>query len=244
MTLLRPLRWRLATATVATAATLAAAPARAHDAWVVADGDGSRATVVFGHAGELAAFDAAKVRSLVALDAAGQPLPLQRRAAADGAYAVAAPRAAMWMLSFDNGYWSKAPGSPTSENRPRTEVPGATTGTHAVKYGKTIVAWSPAVRQPQRQRFEIVPLTATPPTAGATLPVQVWWDGRPLAGAKLVRDGAPAGTPPVVANADGRADVPVVAGTQRIVVAHRVELRDEPRADVLSAAANLVYTAR
>ncbi|WP_326542917.1 DUF4198 domain-containing protein [Pseudorhodoferax sp.] len=217
-------------------------PAQAHDAWIESRGDGF--AVVFGHSDEQTEFAADKVRSALAFDEQGRRLAVQQRPADKAVLLQAERTPALWVLHFDNGYWSKPPGSTTSQNRPRTEVPGATTGTHAVKFGKTVLAWAPVVMQAHGQRLEIVPLTATAPAAGQALPVQVLWDGKPLAQAKLVREGAPKGTPPVETDAHGKALVPVAAGRQMISVAQRVDLRDEPRADVYSAAANLVFSAR
>jgi len=216
--------------------------ALAHDAWVEPRNAGY--AVVFGHDDEQIEFAAEKVRSIVALDARGQPLNVARGPAERAVQVSTAAAPAMWVLHFDNGYWSKAPGNERAQNLPRNEVPGATTGTHAVKFGKTVVTWSEAVTRVQGQRLEIVPLAGAAPAAGQELPVQVWWDGKPLAHAKLVHEGLPKGAPAIEADALGKARVAVVSGRQKLTVAHRVVLRDDPRADVYSAAANLVFTAR
>lgn len=226
---------------LAAAALLLPALGHAHDAWV--DPGPKGYAVVFGHENEHTDFDPAKVKAITALDAQGRPLPVQQQPADKAVRVSAQGQPALWVLHFDNGFWSRAPGSAESKNLPRNEVPGATSGSHAVKFGKTVVAWSPVVGRPQNHRLEIVPLATTQPAAGQSLPVQVLWEGRPLAGARLVRAGAPKGTPPIEADTDGKAQVPVVAGLQMLSVARRVDRLDDPRANIDSVAANLVFSA-
>lgn len=216
------------------------APARAHDAWVAARADGL--AVVYGHDGKLETCVPEKIRSVVLLDASGQPVPA-RRAVAGGEVRLAAGGApALAVLHYDNGVWTKT--ADGSKNLPKNAVPGALSATHSVKYGKTVLRWGTAAGTAQGQALEIVPLAAAAPAAGKTLAVRVLRDGRPLPGAKLLRTGHDKEAPPFETDADGRAEVPVVAGWQALSVAQRVELRDDPHADALSLSANLHFEAR
>lgn len=217
----------------------AAGHAFAHDAWVEAGGGAW--VVRYGHGDKLESYAPAKVRALAAIDARGAALPVARQAGGEAVRATVAGRPALLTLSFDNGVWTKT--TEGSKNLPKSEVPGAISATHAVKYGKTVVAWSAAVTRPQGQPLEIVPLAAGAPAAGATLPVQVLFDGKPLAGAKIARAGH-GKEAPFEADGEGKALLPVVAGRQMVVVGHKWELPGNAEADSLSAAANLLFEAR
>lgn len=211
-------------------------PAFAHDAWVEAR-DGAY-VVLYGHGDKVETYAPEKVLALTATDAGGAALSVSLDAAASPRRARVDGQAALLAVHFDNGYWTKT--TEGSKNLPKNAVPGALSATHSVKFGKTLLAWSAAATRPQGARLEIVPLAATAPRAGGTLPVRVLWEGKPLAGAKIARAGH-GKEAPVAADADGRAEVPVLAGRQMIVVNHKIELHNDARADHYSAAANLVF---
>lgn len=221
------------------AGLLPASPVLAHDAWVEARDGGY--VVLYGHGDKLESYAPVKVLSLTAADAAGKPLGVKYDAATAPVAARVGGQPALLALSFDNGYWTKT--TEGSKNLPKNEVPGAISAGHSVKFGKTVLAWSAAATKPQGARLEIVPLAASAPQAGKTLPVCVLWEGKPLPGAKIVRSGY-SKEAPIVADAEGRADVPVTAGRQMIVVNHKIELANDPHADSYSAAANLVFEVR
>jgi len=221
--------------------TALAGAVHAHDAWVEPLGEAH--AIYFGHIDQRTAFPPEKVRSVTARDAAGQPLVTRLSPLPEGMRVDVTGQPALFAVHYDNGHWTKDPVSGKSVNQARTEVPGATGGSHAIKYGKTVLRWSAATSQPQGQRLEVVPLAQAMPAAGTALAVQVLWQGTPLAGARIVRMHAEK-DPAIVADAQGRAEVPVIAGTQMIVVNHRVELQNDPWADIESNAANLVFSGR
>ena len=110
----------------------------------------------------------------------------------------------------------------------------------AVKFAKTVLAWNASVFKPVGQTLEIVPLAA--PAAGV-LPVQVLWEGKPLAGAKIVRP-HDAKAAAVETDADGKAAIAVgKKAMQMLSVNHRHGVTADPKTDVYSAEANLVFTA-
>ena len=225
----------------AVALTATVLSAQAHDAWVDTQGDAY--AVIYGHADKAEAYAPAKVKALVALDAKGTPLAIKRQDSGEAVRATLPQAPSLMTVHFDNGYWSKAGDDQPSKNLPKNEVPGAVSAVHSVKYGKTIFAWSPAATKPQGQRLELVPLSAVAPTAGKSLPVQVLWDGKPLAGAKLVR-AEYSKEAPIEAGADGKAQVPVAAGKQTLSVNRKQDLANDPKADSESISANLVFTAQ
>lgn len=214
-------------------------PAHAHDAWTEAREAGY--AVVFGHDGKLESYVPAKVKTITALDSKSRALSVKQAATTNGMTFTVDGKPALIALHYDNGFWSKT--TEGSKNLPKNEVPGAISTSHAVKFGKTIFSWSPVVLKPQGQQLEIVPLSATRPTVGKPLPVQVMWQGKPLAGATIMRadDEKQA---PATTDAEGKALVPVAAGRQMLTVSHKQALVDDPRADTYSAAANLLFDAR
>jgi nickel transport protein len=214
---------------------LCAATAQAHDAWIEPSSAGF--TVVFGHDGKLETALASKVLKAQAVDAAGQALPVRLeglKVALDG-------KPSQLLLHYDNGFWSRTPQG--SRSGPKNEVPGALGASHALKYGKTLLAWDAQASRPQGLPVEIVPHAIQAPAAGSRLPVQVLWDGQPLAGAVLSwHEGTQ--EKDTQADAQGRASVPVVQGRQMVSASARRPLPNDPRADTLSVSSALVFEAR
>lgn len=216
-----------------------AATAFAHDAWIEARGDGY--VVLYGHGDKQEAYAPAKVKAVAAVDAKGVPLPATQEAGADAVRVALRGQPSVATLHFDNGIWTKT--TDGSKNLPKAEVPGAISAMHSVKFGKTVFAWSPQAARPQGQQLEIVPLAATAPAAGSQLPVQVLWEGKPLAGAKIVRSEY-SKEKPIETDAEGKASVPLVAGKQMLTTSHKRDLVHDPRADAYSVSANLIFDAR
>lgn len=223
---------------VVTACLLAGA-ASAHDAWIEPANGGFQ--VVFGHDGKLEVAAAAKIKAVAAIDAKGGPLAVKPEAGDSPRLAVP-PAPTLLTLHYDNGFWSKT--TEGSKNLPRNEVPGALSASHAVKFGKTVMQWNAATTKAQGQQLEIVPLASAAPRAGAVLPVQVLWEGKPLAGAKLKMSEYTGADKERITDAAGKAELAVVKGRNSVQVAHKVDLPGDPRADVLSVSANLIFDLR
>ncbi len=213
--------------------------AHAHDAWSEARDTGY--AVIFGHDGKLEGYAPAKVKAIAAVDGKGAALAVKQTATADGVTFTVAGKPALTTLEYDNGFWSKT--TEGLKNLPKNEVPGAISASHAMKFGKTVFAWGPVATKAQGQQLEIVPLTATAPAAGKSLPVQVLWQGKPLAGAKVGRMDYDK-EPPATTDAEGKASVAVIAGSQILTVGHRQALANDARADSYSVSANLRFEAR
>lgn len=211
----------------------------AHDAWIEPR-DGAY-VVLYGHGDKVEGYAAEKVKTLAAFDAAGAPLAVSRQPAADGLRVSVTGSPALLTLHFDNGIWTKT--TDGSKNLPKREVPGALSASHSLKYAKTVLAWTPVAARPQGQALELLPLTAQAPAAGSTLPLQVLWQGKPLAGAKVIVP-ALGKEQPLEADAAGKVQVPVTAGKQMVSVSHKLTLQGDPEADSEAYAANLVFTAR
>jgi nickel transport protein len=221
------------------AALLAAAlAAQAHTAQIEPDGPNRFAVQFWGHGGRTEPYATSKVRSVTAFDARGGAVSVSTAVGADGVVrATTAAPAAVVLLTFDNGIWSRAEGG-KSEEKPMNENPGATRGTHALKVAKTVAQWNAAVTRVYGQPLEIVPLAAAAPRVGQPLRVRVLYAGKPLAGAKVAAD---EDAPAVLTDADGVAALPVVAGRNTVWVNHRIDVAREPRFTQLSLEAVLRF---
>lgn len=221
-------------ATLVLAALLGTA-VQAHDAWIAPATGGF--TVVFGHDGQLETALPSKVLKAQAVGATGQALPLKL----DGLQVAVDGKPSLLLLHYDNGFWSRTPEG--TKSGPKNAVPGAVSGSHALKYGKTVQVWDAQASRVQGLPVEIVPQTAQAPAAGTQLPVQVLWDGQPLAGATLSwqEGGRDKDTQ---ADAQGRALLPVAKGWQMFSVSARRPIAGDARADTLSVSSALVFEAR
>ncbi|WP_036271160.1 DUF4198 domain-containing protein [Methyloversatilis universalis] len=219
---------------VSAACALGVLPVMAHDAWV--ELDGPRYPVLYGHGADVLAYDATKVQRVrawqgareldVALDRSVQPVAAQGSGEPD-----------LMTVEFDNGFWSKVGGE--WKNLPRTAVPEASEAGQSLKFGKTVLRWTPRVRQPVGLRMEIVPLAERAPRTGERLTLRVLFEGKPLAGAAVELDGhASAST--LRTDERGEVSVPVRAGRQLIGVSHVIPYAG-PEAERTTLAANLRY---
>jgi len=229
--------WVLAALVLAAAGTAAA-----HSAWLERDPQAANAFVVrFGHEGATERYAPERVISVQAFDPAGRVLPVQREAGPDGVRVTLATNPALLTLHFDNGHWSRVEGG-TWVNKPMNESPGATEGTRALDYGKTIVSWSEALTRPVGQPFEVVPLAAQPPRAGQPWQVRVLIDGRPAAGVDVALNAYAADA--VQTDADGVATLTPRPGLNRLWSGRRTPLVGDPRATRLSIDYLLLFEAR
>lgn len=149
-----------AAVTAAACATLwmVAGAAQAHTAWLEPAGSGWLLRFG-GHAGQTESYAPDKLKAVAAVDEQGGAVALERSVRADGVRVTTPGTPTLRTLHFDNGFFSRAEGG-RSVNLPMDRNPGATRGTHAVKYGKTVARWGEVVTRPLGQPFEVVPLSA------------------------------------------------------------------------------------
>jgi nickel transport protein len=239
-------RWGAAARRTATACLLlvgAPALSHAHTAWLEPDPAAAGTYVVRfgGHEGKTESYPPEKLKSVQARDARGRPLAVDIAARADGVRVSAGGPVALYALHFDNGIFSRADGG-RSVPRPMNENPGATQGTHAVKYGKHIVAWSAAVTRPVGQPFEVVPLEATPPRPGQPWQVRVLIDGQPAADVPVSHDEASPDASRT--GADGVATFLPRPGPNKLWAGRRTPVSGDPRFTQLSIEYLLTFEAR
>jgi nickel transport protein len=216
--------------------------AAAHTAWLEPEGRAGVWKLMFGgHQGRTEPVVPAKLKSVTAADARGRPLPVNRTVNGAEVRISVAGAPSVIALHYDNGIHTRTAAPGPSIERPMNEVPGAVSATNALKYGKTVVRWSPIVTQPVGQLFEVIPMSAGQPRAGQPMRVQVRLDGRPAPG---VRIGRGEDTAQTVTDASGVASFTPGAGVNKLWAGRRIETRADPRYTQLSYEYLLGFHAR
>jgi nickel transport protein len=195
-----------------------------------------------GHAGKLETYDPKKIKEIEATDLHGKPLEVTRNVTPDGVRLHVGSAPAMIAMHFDNGIHTRPP-TGASVEKPMNEVPGATRATHAVKYHKTIVGWSPAVSKAIGQPFEVIALDMAPPLAGKPFRVRVLQDGKPIAGVKLGQGEEGTANDPVT-DAEGIAAFVPKSGFNRLWAGKRIPVTGNPRYTELSYEYSFGFTAK
>lgn len=218
---------------LAAVALAASTGALAHTVWLRQDATRPEVFQLYygGHAGAIQPYQADRLKTVSALDAAGAELPVTRSGAADRVRLQVSGAPAVIALHFDNGIHTRT-GTGPSVKRPMNEVEGAISATNAQKYHKTIVRWgADLVVRPLGQPFEVVPLSAQAPRAGEPMRVRVLIDGEPAADVRIGR-GEDNGEG--VTDAGGVAVFTPEAGFNRIWAGRRIPVSDDPRFTELS----------
>lgn len=234
---MRPILSRLAATLALTVG--GATTAAAHNAWLEDAGAPDRYVVHYGdHGGKPMPYDAAKLKDVQVFDTEGKRVTVERRDA-DSDIRLQTPGAALLTLSFDNGYWSRT-AEGRSVNRPMDAVPGATSGTRALKYHKRVVAWSEHAARAIGQPYELRPVSTTALAAGEKILIQVLINGKPAQGIPVAftEDGKEA-----VTDADGMARLTVKPGRNQIWSGKREPVANDPRATQHSIEYSLFFDA-
>ncbi len=228
-------------ALLAAATALLALPLLAHDAWVDPFG-GPVYQVFYGHKVP-EPYQAAKVTTLQVLDAQQHFLPYTRQPTAKGLSIKPTGKPVLFVLDFDNGYWTKTPQDKESRNvRLTTEPAGAGgIGSHPLKFSKTVLSWQPWMFKPVGQRFEFVPEAFTGALkAGQPFKVRLLLDGQPVANAMVENNSNEEGPR---TDASGEVTVTLVKGINRLANDLDLNQLADPDATRLSLTAALVFVA-
>lgn len=165
-----------------------ALPAAAHTVWLVPETSGSGWHVLFGgHGGQTNPYPAEKLKTVSALGADGKALRITRRTAADGVHLTVSGRPSLILAHYDNGIHTTRSNGPAVE-KPMNEVANALKATRAIKYHKTVAAWTPIVARAAGQPFEVVPVSATQPVGGTPMQLRVLIGGKPAANILVSRN--------------------------------------------------------
>ncbi|MBX3706803.1 MAG: DUF4198 domain-containing protein [Pseudomonadales bacterium] len=159
-------------------------PCLAHTVWLERDERGGFAVLFGGHAGALEPLEPEKLRYIMAMDADGQSLDVERLEDTEYPRVLVPDSAVLVAAHYDNGIWSRDRMG-RSVNLPMNETRGAHSATLALKYHKTVLDWTERVTRPLGQAFEVVPVTADRPVAGEVMLVRVLLNGEPASGVAL-----------------------------------------------------------
>ncbi len=206
--------------------------ALAHDIVVFPerDGDAISVRVRYGHPDDWQPIAKEKLYAFAAYGADGDDRSWRKRLVLDGMDLKAGERsgtagATLFAAQYDNGYWSKdADGE--SVNTSRRQNPRAAAGSHNLKYAKALVAGGADHAGFDRvvgHKLELVPrrdpLAAKP---GDTLPVAVFFNGKPLPGAAVEIGDSITALPEekiarYKADANGVARIPIAKGGWAVI---------------------------
>jgi nickel transport protein len=198
---------------IVAAATLAlhALPAQAHGIWFAQRAD--RLALVYGDGAE--DLDAVKrlpkISAVGGLGANGRPVAVTLEPEGRMPFVNLAAKPAIVTATMNNGLWSKAADGQW-HGKGKDEVPGATISGRFMKYATHLVALPAGATPPvPGMALQIVADGAAfPRHKGDPLTVQVLFDGKPLAGAKVWQDVVTdPDAAPLVADRDGRVTLPV-----------------------------------
>lgn len=198
------------------AALLASAvPVHAHGVWFAPRLDQTQ--LVLGEGYKDNAYDPKNVTSLTGYTAAYQKRPLSAINGGNHITIQPADDIAVAVVYFDYGYWTKGADGKT-HNASIAEVPGATAGTHAIKYAVSYLKPVKETKPIPGLPYQIVPLK-DPSTldVGDFLPVQVLHNGRPMPYADIFPDVINHHTVTIQTDKNGKAMVPVANGSTNVI---------------------------
>lgn len=233
-------RSRILAGALALALALPLNSAFAHGIWV-AQRAGDLA-VVYGHLAEDEAYDAGKVKSVEAFDARGGRLSVTLVPGPKNVTIQAPEGVAVVVTRFDNGFWIKGADGQW-QNVGKRQVPGGTESHQPLKFNTHVLQPLTAPLKPSGASLEIVPLVD--PVSlhlGDNLPVQVYLNGKPYAGAEVINDYVNNAEATVQAGPDGKVVLKVTsAGLNVVAVEHIQATPGGPDVDELYLMATLSF---
>lgn len=214
----------------------------AHDTWVGSTAAGWE--VLRGHDGVGGdPYNPAYVKEARAYDAKGGKVGVKIQPAGDKAQLLPAREPALITIVYHSGAWVKTPEGwkNIAKREAKGEILEAVKGTF---YSKNLFQWHDSFARPLGEVMEIVPLR-NPLTlkVGDSLPVQVLYHGKPLAGLSLGT--ASHGPAAAVTDSQGQATVQITKPGLTIISGNlRTPLPNDPDADQHSETVNLTFVVR
>ena len=215
--------------------------AGAHGIWLAQRTD--ELTVVYGHLAEDGAYKAKKVKSIEGFTATGEKRAITLALSEKNVKLTAPDDVVVLSTVFDNGFWIKGADGKW-QNVGKQQVAGGTESHQPLKYNTHILKSPGIALKPTGAPLEIVPLTD--PIAlklGDDLPVQVYLNGKPLAGASVINDYINNAEAVTKADGEGKATLKVTsAGLNVIGVEFSEKTPTNPDVDEIFNFATLSYT--
>lgn len=216
----------------------------AHDTWI--EKRNGELLVLRGHGGKVEAYNPALVKEAKARDVKGKAVPMKIVQNKENATLAPQGKPIVVAALYDSGYWLKT--TDGWKKATKREGKGKYSIVDAIKskqWCKGFLASCAENSKPMGQRFEVLPQRdPTTVHVGDAVPIQVVFDGKPVEGAIITTGGghASAKKDALKTDKDGKANVTIEkAGLQLIKASHRVPLKDDPDADVLSLSSTMTF---
>lgn len=192
-----------------------ALPVHAHGVWFAPRLDQTQ--LVLGEGYKDNAYDPKSVTSLTGYNAVYQKRPLSAINGGNHITIQPAEDISVAVVHFDYGYWTKGADGKI-HHAAMTEVPGATAGTHAIKYAVSYLKPVKATKPVPGLPYQIVPLKdPSLLSVGDMLPIQVLHNGVPMPEAEIFPDVINHHTITIKTDKHGRTMVPVANGSTNVI---------------------------
>jgi nickel transport protein len=216
----------------------------AHETWI--EKRNGELLVLRGHGGEAEAYDPANLKEPKAFDAKGQAVEVEIVKHKENASLSAKGNPSVVGALFDSGYWLKT--TDGWKKATKREGQGKYTIVESLKskqWCKNLLTASGENLKPMGQGFEIVP-QKDPSTVrvGDKLPIKVICEGKPLEGVVVTTGGGHASDKkdPLKTGKDGMASVTIErSGLQMVKADHKIPIKDDLDADVLSLSSTMTF---
>lgn len=218
-----------------------ASAAQAHGVWL-AERAGELA-IVYGVGPQDEAYRSEKIKTVSARAGNGDARPAKIIAREKNALIDAPKDAAVLTVMMDNGFWTKGEDG-KYVNASKSTVPNPQTSSHSIKFNTHVRASTGGALKPSGGALEITPLVNVHILkVGADIPVQVLFEGKPLANVALFPDYVnDANARSVKTDADGKAVLFVRNnGLNVIGVSHNKPTPDNKDADRIGYFATLSF---
>ncbi|MCZ4282057.1 DUF4198 domain-containing protein [Kiloniella laminariae] len=200
----------------------------AHGIWIT-ERFGNHA-IVYGHGASDDPYDFKKIISIDALDQTGNKSPLKITETKAHAILKTPRDTSVIFATFDNGFWSQTDDGKW-HNKTKQETEGATFTGRYQKFTTAIIDKTLPLFSPSGMKLEIVPLSNPLKLhQGDELSIQVFYDGIPAEGLKVIGEYTTDGeSPPLVTDATGKVTLKVRnQGLNVIAVSKTVAVNDNP----------------
>ncbi|MBU4446983.1 MAG: DUF4198 domain-containing protein [Proteobacteria bacterium] len=218
---------------------LSASALYAHDTWVAKEGDAF--VVMNGHHGKGEPYKPAYVKGAKAYDASGKEIAVTLKPQDTRVLLTPAKEPALVTVIYAPGAWVKTPEGWKNLSKREAKNVNVIESGEWVKNVKHIYLWNERFSKPLGAKMEIVPLKN--PLAlkvGETLPLEVFYEGKPLAGAAVKAAGV--GKDELKTDRNGRAEVPIKEkGLNLVVVTRKTTTPNNPDSDILYEAAHIAF---